>query len=116
MFMLGFFWKRTTGTAGIVGLLVGFILSVFFNEAAPSVLGNETFLYTAFPNDKGSYEIPFLICMGLAFGFAVLAMVLVSLLGPKEDKNAFEIDASMFKVDARTAALIAITLLVLSAI
>jgi solute:Na+ symporter, SSS family len=116
MFMLGFFWKRTTGTAGIVGLLVGFILSVFFNEAAPSVLGNETLLYTAFPNGKGSYEIPFLICMGLAFGFAVLAMVLVSLLGPKEDKNAFEIDASMFKVDARTAALIAITLLVLSAI
>jgi solute:Na+ symporter, SSS family len=116
MFMLGFFWKRTTGTAGIVGLLVGFILSVFFNEAAPSVLGNETFLYTAYPNGKGGYEIPFLICMGLAFGFAVLAMVLVSLLGPKEDKNAFEIDASMFKVDARTAALIAITLLVLSAI
>jgi SSS family solute:Na+ symporter len=116
MFMLGFFWKRTTGTAGIVGLLVGFILSVFFNEAAPSVLGNETFLYTAFPNGKGSYEIPFLICMGLAFGFAVLAMVLVSLLGPKGDKNAFEIDASMFKVDDRTAALIAITLLVLSAI
>ncbi len=116
MFMLGFFWKRTTGTAGIVGLLVGFILSVFFNEAAPSVLGNETFLYTAFPNGKGSYEIPFLICMGLAFGFAVLAMVLVSSLGPKEDKNAFEIDASMFKLDGRTTALIAITLLLLSAI
>jgi SSS family solute:Na+ symporter len=116
MFMLGFFWKRTTGTAGIVGLLVGFVLSVFFNEAAPSVLGNETFLYTAFPNGKGGYEIPFLICMGLAFGFAVLAMVLVSLLGTKEDKNAFEIDASMFKVDAGTAALIAITLLVLSAL
>jgi SSS family solute:Na+ symporter len=116
MFMLGFFWKRTTGTAGIVGLLVGFILSVFFNEAAPSVLGNETLLYTAYPNGKGGYEIPFLICMGLAFGFAVLSMIVVSLFGPKEDKNAFEIDSSMFKLDARTTALVVITLLILSAI
>ena len=32
MFLLGMFWKRTTGTAAIVGLLTGFGLSVFFNE------------------------------------------------------------------------------------
>lgn len=116
MFLLGFFWKRTTPAAGVVGLLVGFILSVFFNEAAPSVLGNENFLYTAYPNGKGGYEIPFLICMGLAFGFAVLSMVIVSLTGEKVNKNAFEIDASMFKPDMRTTLLIVVTLLLLSAI
>src|SRR6187399_1618446 len=31
MFILGMFWKRTTGTAAIAGLLTGFILSIFFN-------------------------------------------------------------------------------------
>ena len=116
MFLLGFFWKRTTPAAGVVGLLVGFILSVFFNEAAPSVLGNENFLYTAYPNGKGGFEIPFLICMGLAFAFAMLSMIVVSLFGEKVNKNAFEIDASMFKPDMRTTLLIVVTLLLLSAI
>ena len=84
MFLLGMFWKRTTGTAAIVGLLTGFGLSVFFNEFAPSaVMGHETFLYTAYPNGKGGFEIPFLICMGLAFMFTIIVMVLLSLAGPK---------------------------------
>jgi solute:Na+ symporter, SSS family len=116
MFLLGMFWKRTTGAAGVVGLLTGFILSVFFNEFAPAVFGNETLLYTAFPNGKGSYEIPFLICMGLAFAFAMLAMIVVSLFGPKINEKAIELDWEMFKPDPRTTALIVVTLLLLSAI
>ncbi len=116
MFLLGMFWKRTTGAAGVVGLLTGFILSVFFNEFAPAVFGNETWLYTAFPNGKGGYEIPFLICMGLAFGFAVAAMILVSLAGPKINPKAFALDKEMFRPDGRTTLLIVITLLLLSAI
>ncbi len=116
MFLLGMFWKRTTGAAGVVGLLVGFILSVFFNEAAPSILGNETWLYTAYPNGKGVYEIPFLICMGLAFAFAVLSMIIVSLAGEKINAKAFILDKDMFKPDARTTTLIVITVLLLTAI
>ncbi len=116
MFLLGMFWKRTTGAAGVVGLLTGFILSVFFNEFAPAVLGNENWLYTAFPNGQGGYEIPFLICMGLAFMFAVIAMVVVSLAGPKINPKAFHLDTDMFRPDARTTGLIVITLLLLSAI
>ena len=116
MFLLGMFWKRTTGAAGVVGLLTGFILSVFFNEFAPAALGNETWLYTAYPNGKGSYEIPFLICMGLAFAFAVAAMILVSLAGPKINPKAFHLDKEMFRIDARTTLLIVLTLLLLSAI
>ena len=38
VFLLGMFWKRTTATAGIVGILAGFALSVFFNNYAPAVL------------------------------------------------------------------------------
>lgn len=116
MFLLGMFWKRTTGAAGVVGLLTGFILSVFFNEFAPAVLGNETWIYTAFPNGEGGYEIPFLICMGLAFAFSVAAMIVVSLAGPKINPKAFILDKEMFRPDARTTVLIVVTLLMLSAI
>lgn len=116
MFLLGMFWKRTTGAAGVVGLLVGFVLSVFFNEFAPAVLGHETILYTAFPNGKGGYEIPFLICMGLAFAFAMAAMIVVSLFGEKVNAKAFDLDFDMFRPDPRTTFLIVVTLLMLSAI
>ncbi|HOY06070.1 MAG TPA: sodium/solute symporter [Saprospiraceae bacterium] len=116
MFLLGMFWKRTTGAAGVVGLLTGFILSVFFNEFAPAMLGNKTWLYTAYPNGEGGYEIPFLICMGLAFAFAVAGMIVVSLAGPKINPKAFDLDKGMFRPDARTTLLIVITLLLLSAI
>lgn len=120
MFLLGMFWKRTTGAAAIVGVLAGFGLSVFFNEVAPR-FSQENFLYTAYPNGKvvdgvPVYEIPFLICMGWAFAFTVLLMVIISLFGPKENPKAFEIDRSMFKVSPTTLVLIIITLMMLAAL
>jgi SSS family solute:Na+ symporter len=114
MFLLGMFWKRTTGTAAIAGLLTGFGLSVVFNNYAPMWFGNETFLYTAYLNSNGVYEIPFLICMGLSFGFTMLVMILLSLLGPKVNPKAFEIDKSMFKVAPSILAMIVVTLLILA--
>ncbi len=116
MFLLGMFWKRTTGAAAVAGVLVGFILSVFFNEYAPAVLGNNTILYTAYPNGKGGFEIPFLICMGLAFGFTMLVMIVMSLFGPKVNEKAFALDASMFKVSPQIMAMIVATVLILTAI
>ncbi len=116
MFLLGMFWKRTTGSAAIAGLLSGFILSVFFNEFATSVLGPETWIYTAYKNADGIYEIPFLNCMGLAFAFTMLLMVLVSFAGPKVNPKAFEIDKKMFKVEPPILAMIVITLLLVSAL
>jgi len=116
MFILGMFWKRTTGAAAIVGVLMGFLLSVFFNNFAPAVLGHETFLYTAYPNGHGGYEIPFLICMGLSFFFTAATMVGISLAGPKVNPKAFEIDASMFKVSNSTTVLIVVNFMLLVAI
>ncbi len=117
IFILGFFWKRTTGLAAIVGILLGFALAVLFNNYAPSLFGNETILYTAFYNsDSGNMEIPFLICMGWSFVFTVLAMVLVSLAGPKVNPKAFEIDSSMFKVAPVNIMMIVIILLIISAL
>lgn len=116
MFILGMFWKRTTGSAAIAGVLAGFLFSVFFNEMAPGMLGNDTFLYTAYPNGKGGFEIPFHICMGLSFFFTMVIMILMSLAGPKVNPKAFELDKSMFKVAPSTMALIVVTLLLIAAL
>jgi SSS family solute:Na+ symporter len=114
IFILGFFWKRTSGAAAIAGILTGFAMSVLFNNYAPALFGHETILYTAFPNGKGGYEIPFLICMGLSFLFTIIVMVGVSLTGPKVNAKALAIDSSMFKVERSTLALIILTLLLLT--
>ncbi len=116
MFFLGMFWKRTTGAAAVVGVLAGFLLSVLFNEFAPALFGNDTLLYTAYPNGKGGYEIPFHICMGLSFLFTMIIMIAMSLAGPKVNPKAFELDKSMFRVDPKTLVLIIITLLIISAL
>lgn len=116
MFFLGMFWKRTTGTAAIVGVLSGFLLSVFFNEFAPMLLGNETLLYTAYANGKGGFEIPFHICMGLSFLFTMLLMIAISFAGPKVNPKAFELDTEMFKLKPQTKVLIVITLLIICAL
>ena len=114
IFILGFFWKRTTGAAAMAGIITGFLMSVLFNNYAPKLFGNETLLYTAFPNGKGGFEIPFLICMGLSFMFTIIVMVAISLGGPKINAKAFVLDKSMFKVERSTLALIIVTLLLLT--
>jgi SSS family solute:Na+ symporter len=117
MFLLGMFWKRTTGAAAVVGVILGFALSVFFNEFAPHVLGNENFLYTAYYSslDK-AYEIPFHICMGLSFTITMLVMIAISMAGPKINPKAFELDKKMFKLSPSTWALIMVIFLLIGAL
>ena len=116
MFILGMFWKRTTGTAAIAGVIMGFALSVLFNEFAPQLFGNDTLLYTAYSNGKGGFEIPFHICMGLSFIFTMLLMIGLSFAGPKINPKAFELDKEMFKLKPSTTVLIVITLLIIAAL
>ena len=117
VFILGFFWKRTTGAAAVTGILLGLALAVLFNDFAPKLFGNETILYTAFFNsNSGQMEIPFLICMGWSFVFTVLTMVVMSLAGPKVNPKAFAIDASMFRVSPSTTTMIVIILIIISAL
>jgi SSS family solute:Na+ symporter len=113
MFILGMFWKRTTGTAAVAGLISGIAFSFFFNSFATKIFGHETWLYTAYINSNGVYEIPFLIWMGWAFAFTMIIMIGLSLAGPKVNPKAFEIDKSMFKVSPGVMAMIVITLLIL---
>ncbi|MFM1775299.1 MAG: hypothetical protein RJA53_909 [Bacteroidota bacterium] len=116
MFILGFFWKRTTGAAAMTGLITGFVLAIFFNSYAIPLFGTDNIMYTAYLNKNGAYEIPFLINMGWSFVLTIIIMVIVSMAGPKVNPKAFEIDASMFKVSKSTLVLIVIIIMLLSAL
>lgn len=122
-FILGMFWKRTTGTAAMVGIIVGFLMSVFFNSYAVPLFGQETWLYTAFEYQKMDNgivktvtEIPFLIYMGWSFIFTALAMVVISLFGPKVNAKALVLEKGMFKLEPRTIIMIIATLMILGAL
>ncbi|MEY4867142.1 MAG: hypothetical protein RIT36_41, partial [Bacteroidota bacterium] len=123
MFILGMFWKRTTGTAALVGVVLGFLLAIFFNNYAVGIFGKETLLYTAYEYQKMEggivktiVEIPFLINMGWSFFLTVGTMVLISLAGPKVNPKAFVSDKSMLKLKPQTIALIVATLMILAAL
>ncbi|MCG2613830.1 sodium/solute symporter [Terrimonas sp. NA20] len=123
MFILGMFWKRTTGAAALVGVVLGFLLAIFFNSYAVPLFGKETWMYTAFEYQKMNkgvvetvIEIPFLINMGWSFFFTIATMIAISLAGPKVNPKAFAIDSSMFKVKPATIVMIVITLMLIGAL
>jgi solute:Na+ symporter, SSS family len=116
MFILGMFWKRTTGTAAVAGLITGFAMAIFFNSFAVGIFGHENIMFTAFKNSKGVYEIPFLINMGWAFVITMLVMIGISLAGPKDNPKAFILDKSMFKLKPSIIAMIVATILILMAL
>ena len=118
VFLLGFFWRRTTALAAVVGIVGGFLLSILFNNYLPLLAGNETWMYTAYPTAEGLYEIPFLITMGWVFFIVVFLMVIISLLDPKSKTNpkAIEYDRTMFKVTPGMMAMIVIIVLIIGAI
>ncbi|HLK29395.1 MAG TPA: sodium/solute symporter [Puia sp.] len=120
MFIFGMFWKRTTGSAAIVGLITGLVVAIIFNDFATQWFGHETIFYTAFKTQRlvhgvmtDVWEVPFLISMGWSFFFTALAMIGVSLAGPKVNPKAFALDAEMFKLKPSSVVLIILILLIL---
>lgn len=123
MFILGMFWKRTTGTAALVGVVLGLALAIFFNNYAVDIFGKETWLYNAYTYQKMNKgvvetitEIPFLINMGWSFCITMVAMILISLAGPKINPKSFVSDKSMQKLTPTTIALIVSILMILIAL
>ncbi len=102
MFILGFFWKRTTSNAALFATIGGFIFSVFF-KVLPH-FANLMFLkpygfFALNPNTK-AYEIPFLDRMGFVFIICIIGMYIISMIenAKGERPNGLEVDTSMFKV------------------
>jgi len=111
VFLLGFFWKKTTSSAALTGILGGVVLMILFDKFLPGWF-HETPLYTAYPNAQGIYEIPFLISMGWVFFFTIVLMVIISLLDVKgrQQANALEVDTAMFRVSPGILTMILIIL------
>jgi len=101
MFIMGFFWKKTTSSAALFATIGGFVFSLFLKflpaYADLSGLANIGF---AKATDSGVFEIPFLDRMGIVFVLCVIGMVIISLLETARGvkTKGLEIDSSMFKV------------------
>ncbi len=116
VFLLGFFWKKTTSKAAITGIILGLLLAILFDKFLPSMLGNETLLYTALPNGHGGFEIPYLIQMGWVFLFTCMIMVLVSLIDIKGQvhANSLQEDTTRYKLTNAHIAMIVVILIVVA--
>jgi len=106
MFILGFFWKKTTSNAALFATVGGFVLSVIF-KFIPSII-NLSFLKplgfaTLVKQSDGSmlYEIPFIDRMGFVFAISVIVMYIISKIENKRGviTNGLEVDRSMFKLN-----------------
>ncbi len=86
IFLLGFFWKRTTSAAALTSAILTIPLSTVLKFLPGWTNG-------AFP------DIPFMNRMGLVFIILMALMVIMSLADPKSKNNeqVIEIDKSMFR-------------------
>jgi len=103
MFLLGFFWKKTTSNAALFATIGGFILSCLFKVSPDYV--NLEFLHSsgfAVINADGVYEIPFIDRMGFVFLICVIVMYFISIYETRNGvkPNGLEVDSSMFKPSA----------------
>lgn len=100
MFILGFFWKKTTPNAALFAMIGGFILSILFKFMPEFV--NLAFLNDlgfSVPNAEGIYEIPFVDRMGFVFLICVIGMYFISINDSKKgiQSKGLEIEPSLFK-------------------
>jgi SSS family solute:Na+ symporter len=106
MFIMGFFWKKTSSNAAMFATIGGFVLSVIF-KFLPNFMNLEFLHSTGFsalvPQEDGTslYEIPFIDRMGFVFAICVILMIVISLIDQKRGlkTKGLEIDSSMFKVN-----------------
>jgi SSS family solute:Na+ symporter len=87
IFLLGFFWKRTTANAAMAGALLTIPVSAVLKFLPGWTNG-------AFP------DYPFLDRMTIDFFFVAIVMILISLFKPKpaNDTHVIEMDTSLFRV------------------
>jgi SSS family solute:Na+ symporter len=101
MFILGFFWKKTTSNAALFATIGGFLMSIAF-KFMPTVV-DLAFLHPmgfAVPNADGVYEIPFIDRMGFVFALCVIGMYFISIYENKKGlkPNGLEVDKTMFRM------------------
>jgi SSS family solute:Na+ symporter len=101
MFILGFFWKKTTSNAALFATIGGFILSILFKFMPSFVDLSGLYAYGfSVPNAMGIYEIPFIDRMGFVFLICLIGMFFISQYETRKGvpANGLEIDKTMFKM------------------
>jgi len=101
MFLLGFYWRKTTAAAAMFATIGGLVFSVFL-KFLPLVmdLGFLAPIGFAVNNGAGVYEIPFLDRMLIVFVMVVIGMVVLSTTAQRDGSHKrMVIDRSMFRVD-----------------
>jgi SSS family solute:Na+ symporter len=101
MFILGFFWKRTTSNAALFATIGGFVFSLILKVLPRFVDLSflETFNFAKL-NSDGVYEIPFLDRMGFVFIFCVIGMSIITNIENRRGvkPNGLIVEKSMFKM------------------
>jgi SSS family solute:Na+ symporter len=101
MFILGFFWKKTTSGAALFATIGGFLFSIVL-KFLPGMMDLSflaPFGFAVKPEGSSIYEIPFLDRMGIVFVFCIVGMMIISLVQGKGQASpkGLEIDSSMFR-------------------
>ncbi len=100
MFLLGFFWKKTTSNAALFATIGGFIFSVVLKFSGQLMdLEFLSAINFAVPNAQGIYEIPFMDRMSIVFLLCVIGMIIISKIDNAKGvvPNGLEVDPKMFK-------------------
>lgn len=106
MFILGFFWKKTTSNAALFATIGGFIVSVVLKFLPGWIDLSPLYNYGwAVANSSGVFEIPFMDRMVIVFAFCVIGMYFISIYENRKGliTNGLEIDAKMFRVSTSFA-------------
>ncbi len=101
MFIMGFFWKKTTSNAALFATIGGFALSVLL-KFLPGMVDLSSLASIGFSkaNASGVFEIPFLDRMGIVFALCIAGMLVISAIDNRAGvkPHALEVDATLFKV------------------
>lgn len=101
MFILGFFWKKTTSNAALFATVGGFAFSLFF-KFLPGFMDLSFLEQFGFAkaNAEGVFEIPFLDRMGFVFLICIIGMALISIVENRRGvkPNGLEVDRKMFRM------------------
>jgi SSS family solute:Na+ symporter len=117
MFLLGFFWKRTTQAAAMFATIGGLVFSIIL-KFLPGMMDLRFLAPIGFAVDNGHgvYEIPFIDRMFIVFWVVVAGMVLISTLGRRDGKvRSLVIERRLFRVDGSFAAGSAVICVLLAA-
>ncbi|MEI6946460.1 sodium/sugar symporter [Paraflavisolibacter sp. H34] len=100
MFILGFFWKKTTSNAAMFATIGGFGMSLVL-KFLPKFLDLSGLFSMGYSvrNAEGVYEIPFLDRMGIVFVLCIAGMWVISLAEsrPGREPKGLEVDTRLFR-------------------